>query len=182
MLLSDGGLRMAIANEEIIIKPPIPSGDNRMQPASIDLNLHHEIQMPIDSINNEALTVEIAKLKDINAFINETTKRIDITEQQGIDLAPGDFILGKTEQWIQLSNGLSGRVEGRSSLARLGIGVHLTAPKIDPGFQNHITLEIFNLGKRRIKLSSGMPICTLLIERLGQPAGTIYQGKFQGTP
>ena len=80
-----------------------------------------------------------------------------------------------------MSNRLSGRVEGRSRLARLGVGVHITAPKIDPGFHNQITLEIFHLGNTTVEISSNMIICTLLVERLGHPAGEGYQGMFQGS-
>ena len=181
MLLSDGEIRLAIANEELVIDPPLLPNDQRLQPASIDLTLHSEIWQPRDSVNRDALTVDIVKLKDFNGYIDETTDRIDLTERGGYDLSPGDFILGQTAEWVHLSRGLSGRVEGRSRLARLGIGVHITAPKIDPGFDNRITLEIFHLGKTRARLSAGMPICTLLLERLGHPAGEEYRGIFQGS-
>ena len=80
----------------------------------------------------------------------------------------------------RLSNFLSGRVEGRSRLARLGIGIHVTAPKIDPGYKNQITLEIFHVGKTKVLIPVHMTICTLLVERLGYPAGQRYQGIFQG--
>ena len=76
---------------------------------------------------------------------------------------------------------LSGRVEGRSRLARLGVGVHITAPKIDPGFRNRITLEMYNLGPWTIELTGGMTICTLLLERLSRPAQSGYDGMFQGS-
>ena len=75
---------------------------------------------------------------------------------------------------------LAGRVEGRSRLARLGVGVHITAPKIDPGFHNRITLEIYNLGPWTIELTGGMRICTLLVEKLNRPAMAGYAGIFQG--
>ena len=165
---------------ELLINPLPSIGDHRIQPASIDLRLDAKIQKPKDRPNRDALTVDIAKLKDLNGYIRETSDQFDIEQRNGIELGPGDFILGKTMERVRLSKRLSGRVEGRSSLARLGIGVHITAPKIHPGFENQITLEIFNLGKRQVKLSSGMTICTLLIERLGHPATEEYQGIFQG--
>ena len=76
---------------------------------------------------------------------------------------------------------LAGRVEGRSRLARLGLGVHVTAPKIDPGFRNRITLEMFNLGPWTIGLTANMRICSLVVEQLGRPAQGGYQGVFQGS-
>ena len=180
MLLSDGEILLAITNGELVIDPPLIPGDKRLQPASIDLMLDAALQRPKNNVNREAITVDIAMLNDFNAYIKETTVRDDIPVH-GIDLIPGDFIIGKTAERVSLSKRLSGRVEGRSRLARLGIGVHITAPKIDPGFDNQITLEIFHLGKTRVKLSGGMPICTLLVERLGHPAGEGYHGVFQGT-
>lgn len=179
MLMSDGEIRLAIANDELIIDPPLRDGDDRLQPASIDLTLGSEIRRPRDSVNRDAITVDIASL-DVEEFLMESTDRIDIAASGGLELAPGDFVIGKTAERVSLNERLSGRVEGRSRLARLGIGVHITAPKIDPGFHNHITLEIFHLGKSRVRLSPGMAICTLLIERLGHPAGDAYSGIFQG--
>lgn len=179
MLMSDGEIRLAIANDELIIDPPLPNDDRRLQPASIDLTLDSEIWRPRDSVNRDAITVDLVKL-DVGEFLEESSDRIDIAAAGGLELAPGDFVIGKTAEWVSLNERLSGRVEGRSRLARLGIGVHITAPKIDPGFHNHITLEIFHLGKSRVRLSSGMAICTLLVERLGHPAGDTYRGIFQG--
>jgi dCTP deaminase len=118
---------------------------------------------------------------DVNSYINNHTDEVNIASTNGYDLKPGSFILGKTVETVGLSNRLSGRVEGRSRLARLGIGVHITAPKIDPGFHNQITLEIFHLGNTDVKISHGMAICTLLLERLGHPAGEGYHGMFQGS-
>lgn len=180
MLLSDDEIRIVIANEELVIDPPLLPNDRQLQPASIDLTLHPEIWRPRDSVNRDAIIVDIVNL-DVTAYLNESADRINITERGGYDLSPGDFILGQTAERIRLSRRLSGRVEGRSRLARLGIGVHITAPKIDPGFDNRITLEIFHLGKTRVRLSAGMLICTLLVERLGHPAGAGYQGVFQGS-
>ena len=117
---------------------------------------------------------------DVNSYINNHTDAVDISATNGYTLRPGAFIIGKTIETVGLNNRLSGRVEGRSRLARLGVGVHITAPKIDPGFHNQITLEIFHLGNTGIKISEGMVICTLLLERLGHPAGEGYHGTFQG--
>ena len=180
MLLSDGELRLVLDSGELVIEPPLLPGDQRLQPASIDLTLYAKIQRPKESANRDAVTVDLAKVKDFNGYIRETTDLVDISEN-GLELSPGDFILGQTAERVNLSKRLSGRVEGRSRLARLGIGVHITAPKIDPGFDNRITLEIFHLGKTRVKLSAGMEICTLLIEQVGHPAGEGYQGEFQGS-
>ena len=179
MLMSDGEIRLAIANGELIIDPPIQIGDQRPQPASIDLTLGSEIWRPKDSANEDADPIDPVRF-NFAEYLKESTDQIDIEAQGGLEFRPGDFVIGKTAEHVTLNARLSGRVEGRSRLARLGIGVHITAPKIDPGFHNHITLEIFHLGKSKVRLSHGMAICTLLVERLGHPASDPYIGVFQG--
>ena len=93
---------------------------------------------------------------------------------------PQQFVIGATLEHISLSTKLGARVEGKSRLARVGVGVHVTAPKIDPCFDNHITLEIFNLGPWTVMLQNEMDICSLILEPLGEPALSGYEGMFQG--
>lgn len=97
MLMSDGEIRLAIANGELTIAPPLPIGDDRLQPASIDLTLESEIWRPKDSVNRDAITVDLARL-NVNEFLKETTDRIDITAPGGLELSPGDFVIGKTAE------------------------------------------------------------------------------------
>jgi dCTP deaminase len=110
---------------------------------------------------------------------------------EGFNLDPGNFVLGVTNEMVTLTlptefderaHGkpcLAARVEGKSSLARFGLLVHFTAPTIHAGFEGNITLEMMNLGPAPIRLTSGMPICQLIIEQvLGIPASGASQ--FQG--
>lgn len=175
MLLSDGEIRLAIDNRELVIDPLPPR--NSFQPASIDLTLDSVIRL--QKSKTAGITLNPTQL-DVNGYIEDNTDAVNISLNNGYDLKPGSFIIGRTLETVGLSKRLSGRVEGRSRLARLGIGVHITAPKIDPGFHNQITLEIFHLGNTDVKISNGMTICTLLLERLGHPAGEGYHGMFQG--
>ncbi|MBI4306975.1 MAG: dCTP deaminase, partial [Chloroflexi bacterium] len=69
---------------------------------------------------------------------------------------------------------------GKSGLARLGLSVHFTAPKIDPGFSGRIRLEMFNSGPFVLELQLGMEICVIMVDRLGKAAKQVYQGKFKG--
>ncbi len=175
MLLSDGEILLAQNNGELKIDPfPLSSS---LQPASIDLRLHSEIR--VQKKGTAGITLDPTEL-DVNSYIRDYTEEVAISPE-GYTLNPGSFIIGRTVETVGLGNRLSGRVEGRSRLARLGIGVHITAPKIDPGFYNQITLEIFHLGNTSVKLRNEMIICTLLIERLGHPAGEGYHGMFQGS-
>jgi dCTP deaminase len=103
-------------------------------------------------------------------------------DTRGFDIASKQFILAWTQEDIDLKNTsrIAARVEGKSSLARLGIGVHITAPTIHAGFRGKIQLEIYNHGPLPVKLVPGQRICQLILEQtLGVPhAG--YQGQFLG--
>jgi dCTP deaminase len=179
MLLSDREIRIAIQSGDLLIDPPPPDDSERWQPASVDLRLH-----PTIWVQKEGLTTPISNIEDldIEQYLKQytTQARLDVTN--GFTFLPGMLVIGQTLEWIGLSNLLSGRVEGRSRLARMGIGVHITAPKIDPGFENYITLEMFHIGKTPVVIPNEMQICTLMVERLGYPAGQGYQGIFQGQP
>ena len=178
MLLSNREIRDAVASGELGITPFEPDS-GRIQPASVDLRLDAPLLLQSsEPIRGIILDTE-AEL-DVSRLLRGYSEERDISD--GWEFGPGRFAIGQTLETIRLPWHLSGRVEGRSRLARLGIGVHITAPKIDPGFDNRITLEIFNLGPWRIRLQAGMTICTLLVERLSEPATQGYSGMFQGGP
>ena len=176
MILSDGQIREALDAGDLAIVP-FDVGSGAIQPASIDLRLGPTISDP--GINPvEGIYVDPNKL-DVNTFIQSQSTARDLSRET-LFLHPRQFVVGATLEHISLSNRLGGRVEGKSRLARLGVGVHVTAPKIDPGFSNHITLEIFNLGQWTVILQNEMSICSLILEPLGQPARSGYEGMFQG--
>ena len=175
MLFSGGEIQEAIESGHLVVEP---FSANSIQPASIDLRLYPELQVcPIAPVRGITLDSE---LLNISEHINRYADREDISGSLSWRFQPGQFIIGQTLEMVEMPLDLAGWVEGRSRLARLGVGVHITAPKIDPGFRNRITLEMYNLGPWTIELSGGMKICTLLIERLGKPAETGYTGMFQG--
>jgi dCTP deaminase len=104
------------------------------------------------------------------------------TEIQGNEpfyLHPGDFALGITIQKVTLPHDLAGRLDGRSSLARLGLMVHATAHTIDPGWSGRITLEFFNCGKLPLAMRPGMRICALSFETLSSPTSKAYADRSQ---
>lgn len=177
MLLSDRDIQRAIDEGELIIDP-FDSDGGMIQPASVDLRLGPYLRlqrgMPITGVVIDPNEV------DVTDHLSRYTEPVDISDGKTMDFAPGMFVIGQTLERVVLATTLAGRVEGRSRLARLGIGVHITAPKIDPGFSNTITLEMFNIGPTTIRLQSGMVICTLLVERLSSPADEGYSGLFQG--
>jgi dCTP deaminase len=89
-------------------------------------------------------------------------------------LQPGEFLLGSTDEAIDLDNGLYGSVEGKSSLGRLGLMIHATAGHVDPGWVGRITLEFFNAAPRPIRLWAGMRVAQLLVGRLSSPSERSY--------
>ncbi len=175
MLLSDGEIQEAVDSGELILEPRLGV---RIQPSSIDLTLgntlHVHSSQPVPGISIDP------ELLQVRQFISANTTEEDLSDGRVWKLEPGAFVIGETVERVGLPLHLAGRVEGRSRLARLGVGVHITAPKIDPGFHNNITLEIFNLGPWAIELRAGMRICTLIVERLGRSAQAGYGGVFQG--
>jgi dCTP deaminase len=177
MLLSDQELRDELKSGGLRITPNPPEG--RFQPASVDLCIASEIRRFKDDVNIPSMTINIETLS-VDAFIAANTEVIDLSNGPLV-IKPRDFVIGRTLERVYLNNALSGRVEGRSRLARMGIGVHITAPKIDPGFDNYITLEIVHHGLHRIEIPNGMAVCTLLVERLGTPSEQGYEGSFQGS-
>ena len=176
MLLSDGEIREAIESGDLLIDP-LPSHSN-IQPVSVDLTLDNSIHVqPNAAISGISLDPETL---DVAGHLEAYTQEEDISGGRPLKFGSGKFAIGQTVETVGLPLHLAGRVEGRSRLARLGVGVHITAPKIDPGFHNRITLEIYNLWPWTIELTGGMRICTLLLEKLSRPVQQGYEGIFQG--
>ena len=95
-------------------------------------------------------------------------------------LQPGEFILGSTVEYVTIPHDLVARVEGRSSIGRLGVMVHVTAGYIDPGFKGNITLELFNCSDKPFQLNFGDCLCQIVFETLSCPCLNGYDGKYQG--
>ena len=114
----------------------------------------------------------------------ENMRTISVPDGEAFIVQPGEFVLGVTQETIGLADDLVARVEGRSSLGRLGIIVHSTAGFVDPGFQGTITLEISNLNRLPVALYPGMRVCQIAFEQMSSPAETPYNkkphSKYQG--
>jgi dCTP deaminase len=116
-----------------------------------------------------------------DAAIRALTKNEDIDPAKGYPLDPGILILGWTREFLDLKQSrLAARVEGKSSLARLGLSIHLTAPTIHAGFQGRIRLEIVNHGHHPIILRPDMRICQLIFEQTFGTPDKDYEGQFVG--
>lgn len=169
MILSDRDITRALNKGRIKITPKIDF-KTQLGSCSIDLRLgrhfrvfEHSKFAYIDP-NNPALATDMmreVKLKDGEPFI----------------LQPGDFVLATTMETITLPDDLIGRLEGRSSLGRLGIVVHSTASIFDPGWQGMVVMELGNLGRMPVALYPGMRICSMTFEELSSPALVPYTKK-----
>ena len=173
MLLSDRDIRSEIQSGRVAVEP---FDEAMIQPSSVDVRLdkffrvfeNHKYSVIDPSIEQAELTREVIA-EDDEAFI----------------LHPGEFVLASTYEVITLPDDIAGRLEGKSSLGRLGLLTHSTAGFIDPGFSGHITLELSNVANLPVKLYPGMKIGQLCLIKLSSPAehpygSAIYASRYQG--
>ena len=173
MLLSDRDIRSEIQSGRVALEP---FDEAMIQPSSVDVRLdkffrvfeNHKYSVIDPSIEQAELTREVIA-EDDEAFI----------------LHPGEFVLASTYEIITLPDDIAGRLEGKSSLGRLGLLTHSTAGFIDPGFSGHITLELSNVANLPVKLYPGMKIGQLCLIKLSSPAehpygSAIYASRYQG--
>ena len=165
MILSDKDIRKEIKNGEIIIKP---FNKDKVQPASVDIHLDKEF-MTFNT--NENFIIDVKKPTE-----NLMKKKV-ISEDKPFILHPGEFALGLILEETGVSDRLVGRLEGKSSLGRLGLIIHTTAGYLDPGNSLKMTLELFNAGKLPIKLYYKMPIGQVAFEYLTSPCERPYGTK-----
>lgn len=170
-MLSDQGIQYAMIQKRLDITP---FEQKQLNPASYDVLLGNEFYV--------IRAVDIDRMRRKKEFIDPYNNnnsfyfdRIDIT-RGSLVLGPGDFCLGVTKESVKLSKFIAASVSGKSSLARLGLTVHVTAGWIDPGFEGRITLELFALVP--IQLTPGMPIAQLCFEEV--PGGSFrpYAGRY----
>src|ERR1700726_1088727 len=173
VLLSDRDLRAEIAAGRLGIDP---FDDALVQPSSVDVRLDTLFRV----FNNTRYThIDPARQQD------ELTSLVEPAEGEPFVLHPGEFVLGSTLEMCTLPDDLAGRLEGKSSLGRLGLLTHSTAGFIDPGFSGHITLELSNVATLPIKLWPGMKIGQMCFFRLSSPTerpygSSEYSSRYQG--
>ena len=146
MVLSDRTIKEEIAAGRIVVDP---LGENSIQPASVDVHL-----------DNDFLVFRNSRMPfiDVRQGVEDLTEKVQIDDDKPFILHPGEFVLGSTLEHIELPDDLVARVEGKSSLGRLGLLIHSTAGYVDPGFKGHLTLELSNVANLPITLYFGMKI------------------------
>jgi len=168
MLLSDGDIKSEIKKGNIIIKPK-PNYKIQLSSCSLDLRLGDEFTI-----------FEHAKLPYIDIkkpITNGLIKKVKINDGEPFVLQPREFVLATTHEWVKLPDNIAGRLEGRSSIGRLGVIIHSTAALIDPGFSGKIVLELGNIGRMPVVLYKKIRICSLSFEKLITPAEVPYYKK-----
>ncbi len=181
MILTDREIQIALSRKQIIIDP-LPQAI-AYSSTSVDLTL--------DSILNifRTGTPAVKKIIDptipdhnVDEILAEITATETIDFSKGFELPVWHLVLGWTAEYVELpiDSRIAARIEGKSSLARLGLGVHITAPTIHAGFPGQIRLEILNHGHLPILLKPGMRICQLIFEQTLGTAEAGYKGQFAG--
>lgn len=173
MLLSDRDIRAELDASRVVLDPYDPS---MIQPSSIDVRLDRFFRL-FDNHRYPHI--------DPSTEQPDLTRLVETPPGEPFVLHPGEFVLGATYEQVTLPDDIAARLEGKSSLGRLGLLTHSTAGFIDPGFSGHVTLELSNVATLPIMLWPGMKIGQLCFFRLSTPAenpygSAVYGSRYQG--
>jgi dCTP deaminase len=174
MVLSDRTIKDEIAKGRIIIEPLMPGC---IQPASVDLHLDKKLLIFKPQRHPAYI--------DVRRSLDHLNELVELDEDSAFFLAPGEFVLVSTLESITLPDDVVGRLEGKSSLGRIGLLIHSTAGYVDPGWQGNLTIELSNVAKLPITLYYKMKIGQISFLRLTSPVDRLYGAaelgsKYQG--
>jgi len=158
MILSDGDIRAEVAAGRIEIDP---FDDECVQPSSVDLHVDERFRV---FANTRYPYI------DVRREMPDLTELVEVEEGEPFILHPGEFVLGATAERVRLPDDLVARLEGKSSLGRLGLLIHSTAGYVDPGWDGYLTLELSNVANLPITIYPGMRIGQISFFRLSGPA------------
>jgi dCTP deaminase len=162
MVLSDATIARYLAEGRIEIDP---YDEGLLQPSSVDVRVDRFFRV---FHNNRYPYI------DVKAAQEDLTELVELEEEHPFVLHPGEFVLGSTFERIRLSDDLVARLDGKSSLGRLGLLIHSTAGFIDPGWDGHVTLELSNVANLPITIYPGMKIGQISFMQMTEPAATPY--------
>ena len=179
MVLSDRTIKEEIAAGRLVFDP---YDEALVQPSSVDMRVDRSFRV----FNNSRYPYI-----DVREPMENLTELVTVEDEEPFVLHPGEFVLGQTLERVRLPDDLVARLEGKSSLGRLGLLIHSTAGFIDPGWDGHVTLELSNVANLPITIYVGMKIGQLSFVQLSEPAenpygaatlGSKYQGQAGPTP
>jgi len=162
VILSDRDIRAAIKAGRIVIDPFVADA---VQPSSVDLHLDRRFRV---FRNSRYPFIDVREPQP------DLTELVEIDVEQPFILHPGEFVLGSTLERVALPDDLVGRLEGKSSLGRLGLLIHSTAGYVDPGWDGNLTLELSNVANLPITLYYGMKIGQISFQRMSSPVEIAY--------
>jgi dCTP deaminase len=168
-VLSDRDIRAELEAGRIRIDPYDPAD---LQPSSVDLHLDRSFRV---FRNNRYAYI------DVRAPQPDLTEMLRIEDDEPFILHPGEFVLGQILEWVELPDDLVARLEGKSSLGRLGLLIHSTAGYVDPGWKGNLTLELSNVANLPIALYFGMRIGQISFFRMSSPVERPYGSKGLGS-
>ena len=168
MILSDRTIREEIDAGRIVIDPFDPAC---VQPSSVDLHVDSEFRV---FANSRYPYIDVKQEQP------DLTELVEAKPDEAFILHPGEFVLGSTLERVALPDDLVARLEGKSSLGRLGLLIHSTAGYVDPGWDGYLTLELSNVANLPITLYPGMPIGQISFLQMTTPVARPYRGKYQG--
>jgi dCTP deaminase len=179
VVLSDKTIRAEIDSGRIVIDP---YDESLVQPSSVDVRVDNRFRV----FQNSRYPYI-----DVRQPMEDLTELVEVEGQEPFILHPGEFVLGQTLERVTLPNDLVARLEGKSSLGRLGLLIHSTAGFVDSGFSGNLTLELSNVANLPITIYQGMPIGQMSFMRMDAPVdrpygseetGSKYQGQAEPTP
>src|SRR5215210_162417 len=179
MVLSDRTIKQEIDAGRIAFDPFDPA---MVQPSSVDVRVDRQFR-----VFHNARYPYI----DVRQPMDDLTELVEVADEEPFILHPGEFVLGQTLERVRLPGDLVARLEGKSSLGRLGLLIHSTAGFVDAGFQGNLTLELSNVANLPITIYHGMPIGQISFMRMDGPVenpygseetGSKYQGRAEPTP
>jgi dCTP deaminase len=177
-VLSDHDIAAQLASGRVKVEP-YDAAD--LQPSSVDLHLDRSFRV---FRNNRYAFI------DVRTSQPDLTELLNVADEEPFILHPGEFVLGQTLEWVELPDNLVARLEGKSSLGRLGLLIHSTAGYVDPGWKGKLTLELSNVAKLPIALYFGMKIGQISFFEMSSPVdrpygssglGSKYQGQSEPT-
>ena len=169
MVLSDHTIKEELAKGRIVVEP---LGEGCIQPASVDVHLDRRLLVFRNSRR---------PFIDVRDEMGDLTEMTEIEDETPFILHPGEFVLASTLEYIEMPDDLVARLEGKSSLGRIGLLIHSTAGYVDPGWKGHLTLELSNVANLPVTLYFGMKIGQISYLRLSTPADNLYGSSALGS-
>ena len=179
MVLSNLEIMAEIFANRVIFDPPIPTDGtaNRISSSSVDLLLHETLIVLPESIAGVSID-PAARGFNVMSLLDLHGETLTLTDNQPYHMPRNRLVIGKTLEYVQLPPHIAARIEGKSSLARLGLSVHVTAPTVLAGFEGRLYLEMNNIGPFNLALRKEMPIAQLILEHTGLPPIDPYAGQY----